>query len=59
ISFQLWTSELQDALNGRKRGRTDFRGKDLNAAIDSYTGVRLQWLLTCLSFLCNIQKFIA
>ncbi|GKA54964.1 serine/threonine-protein kinase BSK5-like protein [Tanacetum coccineum] len=37
LSFQVWTNELQDALNGRKRGDTAFRGKDFNAAIDSYT----------------------
>ncbi|GJR03184.1 Myb/SANT-like domain-containing protein [Tanacetum coccineum] len=41
LSFQLWTSELQDALNAWKHGCTAFRGKDLSAAIDSYTGVRL------------------
>nr|GEU63534.1 probable serine/threonine-protein kinase BSK3 [Tanacetum cinerariifolium] len=38
ILFQLWTSELQDALNGRKHGCTAFRGKDLNATTDSYIG---------------------
>ncbi|GJQ99121.1 hypothetical protein Tco_0522106 [Tanacetum coccineum] len=38
LSFQMWTSELQDALVDKKRGCTAFRGKDLNAAIDSYTG---------------------
>ncbi|GKB57213.1 probable serine/threonine-protein kinase BSK3 [Tanacetum coccineum] len=37
LSFQVWTNELQDALNGRKRGDTAFRGKDFNAAVDSYT----------------------
>ncbi|GJY92356.1 hypothetical protein Tco_0508138 [Tanacetum coccineum] len=46
----MWTSELQDALDGKKRGCTAFRGKDSNADIDSYTGVRLQWLLTGLFF---------
>ncbi|GKB29972.1 hypothetical protein Tco_0869373 [Tanacetum coccineum] len=50
LSFQMWTSELQDALVDKKRGCTAFRGKDLNASIDSYTGVRLQWLLTGLFF---------
>ncbi|KAK9055339.1 hypothetical protein SSX86_026422 [Deinandra increscens subsp. villosa] len=37
LSFQLWTSQLQDALNGRKRGDTAFRTKDYNAAIELYT----------------------
>ncbi|GJU73186.1 hypothetical protein Tco_1264591 [Tanacetum coccineum] len=54
LSFQMWTNKLQDALNGRKRGCTAFRGKDLNADSDSYTSVRPQWLLKGLSFLCNM-----
>ncbi|KAI3811556.1 hypothetical protein L1987_21281 [Smallanthus sonchifolius] len=37
LSFQMWTSQLQDALNGRKRGDTAFKAKDYNAAIESYT----------------------
>ncbi|XP_024964591.1 serine/threonine-protein kinase BSK5-like [Cynara cardunculus var. scolymus] len=37
LSFQVWTSPLQDALNGRKRGDTAFQAKDFNAAIESYT----------------------
>lgn len=37
LSFQMWTSELQEALNGRKRADTAFRTKDFNAAIESYT----------------------
>lgn len=37
LSFQVWTSPLQDALNGRKRGDAAFQAKDFNAAIESYT----------------------
>ncbi|CAH1432496.1 unnamed protein product [Lactuca virosa] len=37
LSFQMWTSELQEALNGRKHADTAFRTKDFNTAIESYT----------------------
>lgn len=37
LSFQMWTNELQEALNGRKRADTAFRTKDFNTAIESYT----------------------
>ncbi|KAK1420837.1 hypothetical protein QVD17_22728 [Tagetes erecta] len=37
LSFQMWTNQLQEALNGRKRGDTAFKAKDYNAAIESYT----------------------
>ncbi|KAI7745572.1 hypothetical protein M8C21_001845 [Ambrosia artemisiifolia] len=37
LSFQMWTNQLQDALNGRKRGDTAFKAKDYTAAIESYT----------------------
>lgn len=35
----MWTSELQEALNGRKRADTAFKTKDFNTAIESYTTV--------------------
>ncbi|KAJ9548309.1 hypothetical protein OSB04_020852 [Centaurea solstitialis] len=35
LSFQVWTSPLQDALNGRKRGDAAFQAKDFDAAIES------------------------
>nr|GMD61281.1 probable serine/threonine-protein kinase At5g41260 [Ipomoea batatas] len=37
LSFQMWTGQIQDTLNSRKRGDTAFRAKDLTTAIDCYT----------------------
>ncbi|KAI7746464.1 hypothetical protein M8C21_004642 [Ambrosia artemisiifolia] len=37
LSFQMYTSQLQDTLNGKKRGDNAFRAKDFTTAIEYYT----------------------
>ncbi|KAF5470481.1 hypothetical protein F2P56_010994 [Juglans regia] len=37
LSFQMWTSQIEETLNSKKRGDTAFRSKDLATAIDCYT----------------------
>ncbi|KAL9238730.1 hypothetical protein vseg_013114 [Gypsophila vaccaria] len=37
LSFQVWTSQIQETLNCKKRGDTAFRAKDFATAIKSYT----------------------
>jgi len=37
LSFQMWTSQIQETLNGKKRGDSAFRARDFSTAIDSYT----------------------
>ncbi|KAL0918264.1 hypothetical protein M5K25_010263 [Dendrobium thyrsiflorum] len=37
LSFQMWTNQMQETLNSKKKGDTAFRHKDLNAAIECYT----------------------
>lgn len=37
LSFQEWTSQIQETLNCKKRGDTAFRAKDFATAIQSYT----------------------
>ncbi|XP_002975669.2 serine/threonine-protein kinase BSK5 [Selaginella moellendorffii] len=37
LSFQVWTKQMQDVLNSRKRGDASFRDKDFKSAIDCYT----------------------
>ncbi|KAM7258590.1 hypothetical protein ACFE04_014331 [Oxalis oulophora] len=37
LSFQMWTDQIQETLNSKKRGDAAFRAKDFNTAIDSYT----------------------
>ncbi|KAG2673285.1 hypothetical protein I3760_13G083000 [Carya illinoinensis] len=37
LSFQLWTNQIQETLNSKKRGDISFRSKDLTTAIDCYT----------------------
>lgn len=39
LSFQMWTDEMKESLNTRKKGDADFRDKDFKTAIDSYTQV--------------------
>ncbi|XP_024361722.1 serine/threonine-protein kinase BSK1 isoform X1 [Physcomitrium patens] len=37
LSFQVWTKQMQDMLNSRKKGDMAFRDKDFKMAIDCYT----------------------
>ncbi|XP_059427853.1 serine/threonine-protein kinase BSK6-like isoform X3 [Corylus avellana] len=37
LSFQMWTSQMQETLNCKKHGDTAFRAKDFATAIDRYT----------------------
>ncbi|KAK2975103.1 hypothetical protein RJ640_018905 [Escallonia rubra] len=37
LSFQMWTNQVQDTLNSKKKGDIAFRHKDFRAAIDCYT----------------------
>lgn len=37
LSFQMWTDQMQETLNSKKKGDTYFWQKDFRAAIDSYT----------------------
>ena len=39
LSFQMWTNQMQETLNSKKKGDAAFRYKDLKLAIDSYTQV--------------------
>ncbi|KAB2080872.1 hypothetical protein ES319_A05G095500v1 [Gossypium barbadense] len=37
LSFQMWTDQIQETLNSKKRGDTAFRAKDFGTAIECYT----------------------
>lgn len=37
LSFQMWTNQMQETLNSKKKGDTAFRHKEFNTAIDCYT----------------------
>ncbi|XP_058762671.1 serine/threonine-protein kinase BSK5-like [Vicia villosa] len=37
LSFQMWTNQIQDTLNFKKRGDSAFIAKDFSTAIDYYT----------------------
>ncbi|CAD5184394.1 unnamed protein product [Musa acuminata subsp. malaccensis] len=37
LSFQVWTSQIQETLNTKKHGDNAFRAKDFGTAIDCYT----------------------
>lgn len=39
LSFQMWTNQIQETLNSKKRGDAAFRAKDFTTAIDCYTQV--------------------
>ena len=39
LSFQVWTSQIQETLNCKKRGDAAFRVKDFATAIECYTQV--------------------
>lgn len=37
LSFQMWTNQMQETLNSKKKGDVAFRHKEFAAAIDCYT----------------------
>ncbi|KAF5734490.1 Kinase protein with tetratricopeptide repeat domain isoform 1 [Tripterygium wilfordii] len=37
LSFQMWTNQMQETLNSKKKGDSAFRHKDFRAAIDCYS----------------------
>ncbi|WCJ26279.1 Protein kinase protein with tetratricopeptide repeat domain [Euphorbia peplus] len=37
LSFQMWTNQMQETLNSKKKGDVAFRHKDFRAAIDCYS----------------------
>ncbi|PWA65376.1 tetratricopeptide-like helical domain-containing protein [Artemisia annua] len=37
LSFQMWTDQMQESLNSKKKGDAAFRHKDFTTAIDCYT----------------------
>lgn len=39
LSFQMWTNQMQETLNSKKKGDVAFRHKDFGAAIECYTQV--------------------
>ncbi|KAL0545178.1 hypothetical protein IC582_020325 [Cucumis melo] len=61
LSFQMWTSQMQETLNSKKHGDTAFRARDFATAIDCYTqfidgGTMVSptvYARRCLSYLMN------
>lgn len=39
LSFEMWTNQMQETLNSKKKGDVAFRHKEFSAAIDYYTQV--------------------
>ncbi|KAE8681014.1 putative serine/threonine-protein kinase [Hibiscus syriacus] len=37
LSFQMWTDQIQETLNSKKRGDASFRAKDFGTSIECYT----------------------
>jgi len=44
LSFQVWTSQIQETLNCKKLGDAAFRAKDFATAIKRYTQVNNFWM---------------
>ncbi|KAJ6806865.1 putative serine/threonine-protein kinase BSK3 isoform X2 [Iris pallida] len=61
LSFQMWTNQMQETLNSKKRGDTAFCHKDFSSAIDCYSqfievGTMVSptiFARRCLSYLMN------
>ncbi|KAG1359587.1 putative serine/threonine-protein kinase BSK3 [Cocos nucifera] len=61
LSFQMWTNQMQETLNSKKKGDAAFRHKDFNTAIECYTqfidvGTMVSptiFARRCLSYLMN------
>lgn len=39
LSFQMWTDQMQESLNSKKKGDAAFRQKEFSTAIECYTQV--------------------
>jgi BR-signaling kinase len=39
LSFHMWTDQMQESLNSKKKGDVAFRQKDFREAIECYTQV--------------------
>lgn len=52
----MWTNQMQETLNSKKKGDTAFRHKDFNTAIECYTQVIYlsvhQFIYFCVHILC-------
>jgi hypothetical protein len=59
LSFQMWTDQMQETLNSKKKGDTAFHQKNFKAAIENYTQVmfllQLRISLQPENF-CNLSK---
>lgn len=45
LSFQMWTNQMQETLNSKKKGDHAFRQKDFTTAIDCYSQVTYNFYL--------------
>ncbi|XP_072993425.1 probable serine/threonine-protein kinase BSK3 isoform X1 [Typha latifolia] len=67
LSFQMWTSQMQETLNSKKKGDTSFRQKDFSTAIECYSqfievGTMVSptiFARRCLSYLMNDMPQLA
>lgn len=41
LSFQMWTNQMQETLNSKKKGDSAFRHKDFRTASECYTQVKM------------------
>ena len=41
LSFQMWTDQMQETLNSKKKGDVAFKQKDFGTAIECYSQVKL------------------
>lgn len=41
LSFQMWTDQMQETLNSKKKGDSAFRHNDFRGAIEYYTKVSI------------------
>lgn len=58
LSFQMWTDQMQETLNSKKKGDAAFRQKDFRAAIDCYTQVSFCLCHVCHPFYCSLLHAI-
>jgi len=57
LSFQMWTNQMQDTLNSKKKGDNAFRQKDFTTAIDCYSQVAFSSVLLVYMDVTEILEF--
>lgn len=53
LSFQMWTDQMQQSLESKKKGDSSFKQKDFKSAIERYTQVGFSFIACLMRPTCS------